>query len=92
MENFNMNIKDKIKRLYYRLKNSDPVNSCPAYKKDGCAFVDDPYCKPSDCIILCEVMGDKWVGCVNCAYQDECSSKDFGLGCFEGEEFKEETK
>ena len=29
-------------------------------------------------------MGDKWVGCASCLFQDACSSKNFGLGCSEG--------
>lgn len=85
-----MNIKDKIKRLFYRVKNSDPVYNCPVYLNDGCALVDSPYCEISNCRILGKWKGDKWVGCAICAYQDACSSNNFGLGCCDGEKCKEE--
>ena len=28
-----------IKRIYYRIKNLDPVLKCPVYKKEGCSHV-----------------------------------------------------
>lgn len=84
-----MGITRFFKRLYYKLRNSDPVRSCPVYKNDVCAFVDSPYCDVKNCKSLKSYMGDKWVGCASCLFQDACSSKNFGLGCSEGvKEFK----
>ena len=89
-----MGIKKKLKRLFYRVWNSDPVRSCPVFQNKGCLMIDDPYCNVSDCRIIDKCMGEKWVGCAICAYQDACCSKHFGLGCCDGrvlEEEKEET-
>ena len=87
-----MNIKDILKRWFYALKNGDPVRSCPVFQNRYCGVVDDPYCKMSDCRILDEYMGEKWVGCARCIYQESCCSKNFGLGCIEGKILEEEKE
>lgn len=84
MEIFSMDIIRMFKRLYYKLKNSDPVRSCPVYKNESCAFVDSPYCDVKSCNVLKSYMDEKWIGCAACLFQNVCSSKNFGLGCCEG--------
>ena len=73
-----------LKRFYYRLKNSDPVRSCPVYKQEGCSHVDGLCCDVRNCAILKKHMDKEWVGCASCLFIDTCSSKDFGLGCNNG--------
>lgn len=79
-----MNIIKRIKRVWYRLCNSDPVYNCPVYKNEGCAYVDGPLCVPSDCEIVHKYLGHRWIGCVACQFNDECCSKHYGLGCYNG--------
>lgn len=76
---------NKLKRLYYRLKNSDPIKKCPVYLKEGCSHVDGPYCSFPGCSLVREFMGHSWISCCECRFQDECSSNQFGNGCFDGE-------
>lgn len=80
-----MNILNKLKRLYYKLGNSDPFYNCEYRKVNGCAIVDSPYCSYPNCHTLKNYLGDNWVCCVECRFQDLCSSKQFGLGCYNGE-------
>ena len=80
-----MNILNKIKRFYYKWKNNDPLFKCKLYKEEGCVHVDGPLCDHPNCSMANEYLGDNWVSCVNCKFQDECCSKQFGLGCYNGE-------
>ena len=84
MEIFSMGIIRFFKRFFYKVKNSDPVRNCPVYKNEWCALVDSPYCDVKNCNVLKTYMGDKWIGCAACLFQDACSSNNFGLGCSEG--------
>ena len=79
-----MNIIKKIKRLFYKFRNDDPVQKCPVYKDEGCSHVDGMLCNHPNCEIIKKYMGKKWVSCVECQYQDECSSVNFGFGCYDG--------
>lgn len=79
-----MNIIKRIKRFWYRLRNSDPVRNCPVYKNEGCAFADSPYCVSYDCHSLQKYLGHKWTRCGNCKFSDECCSKNYGFGCYNG--------
>ena len=85
-----MNIFKKIKRLYYRFRNSDPVKNCPVYHEQGCSHVDGMLCDFPDCRIYHEYMGHEWVGCASCEYNDSCGSHNYGLGCYEGKKINEE--
>ena len=79
-----MNIIQKIKRLYYKFRNDDPVHKCPVYLKEGCSHVDGILCNYPNCSMVHNALGDKWISCVECEHQDLCCSKNFGLGCYEG--------
>ena len=79
-----MNLKTRLKRWYYRFRNSDPVKKCPVYLNEGCSHVDGPACFFPDCKCMDTHLGRRFVGCVCCAYQDSCSSKQFGFGCQDG--------
>lgn len=79
-----MKILKTIKRLWYRWCNSDPVHKCPVYKNEGCVFVDGICCPFPDCDKVHKYLGHKFVGCVNCQYNQECCSKNYGLGCYDG--------
>ena len=81
-----MNIFKKIKRLYYRWRNSDPVRYCPVFLKEGCSHVDGILCEFPRCEIYHRYMGHKFVSCISCKYIDECCSVQFGLGCYDGKE------
>lgn len=87
MLNIIMNLIKKLKRFFYKLKNNDPVYKCPIYKKEGCSHVDGLLCYFPNCNVVQQHLGDKWVCCVNCKYQDECCSKQFGFGCYDGENY-----
>lgn len=78
-----------IKRIYYRIKNLDPVLKCPVYKKEGCSHVDGPYCDFPDCPILHEYMGDKWVFCIECVDEPDCIHGGYGFGCYNGKRQKD---
>lgn len=79
-----MNIIKRIRRIWRKLRNSDPIYNCPVYKNEGCAFVDGPFCIPSNCKIVYNYLDRKWVGCVMCKFNDECCSKYYGFGCCDG--------
>ena len=83
-----MKIFKKIKRLWYRWRNSDPVHRCPVYKNDGCCHVDGPLCDFPRCSMYREYMGIKWVSCAECEYAGDCCSVKFGLGCYDGKPAK----
>lgn len=57
-----MNIIKRIKRIYRRIYNGDPVYNCPVYKNEGCAHVDGPCCAFSDCEIVRKYLDH---GCYN---------------------------
>lgn len=78
---------NKLKRFYFKIKNSDPVIKCDYYKEIGCGLVDSFGCDVKTCItnrIYKESKDKNFVSCVNCVFQDECCSNQFGLGCNEG--------
>lgn len=83
-----MNILNKLKRFYYKWKNNDPLYKCKLHKEKGCVHVDGPLCDHPNCSIAIEYLGDNWVSCVDCKFQDLCSSKQFGLGCYNGEKYE----
>lgn len=83
-----MDIVKKIKRLWYRWRNSDPIRKCPVYKAEGCAHVDGVCCPFPDCSIVHRYLGHKWVSCGVCQYQDVCCSRNFGNGCYDGKTAK----
>lgn len=85
-----MKLFNKLKRIYYRIKNHDPLFNCEYHKKHWCVFVDGPYCHFPDCDIRFDYIGKEFVYCPNCAYFDDCCSPKFGLGCFKGEKNDEE--
>lgn len=85
-----MNIIKRIKRIWHRFKNSDPIYNCPVYKNEGCAHVDGPFCVLSECNIVRKYLDNKWTSCVTCEFNYECCSKHYGLGCHNGIRIKHE--
>lgn len=79
-----MNIIKRIRRIWRKLRNSDPVYNCPVYKNEGCAHVDGPFCIPSDCKIVYNYLDRKQVGCLMYKFNDECCSKYYGFDCCDG--------
>lgn len=78
-------IVNKLKRLYWRWRNSDPVRKCPVYKNEGCSHVDGLLCNFPNCDIYHDYMGDKWTYCPDCQYIDNCGyTNKYGLGCYNG--------
>lgn len=78
---------NKIKRFYYRIINRDPLFKCTFHKELGCSHVDGPLCNFPSCAIYRKHENYKdsnFVSCVACEYQEECCSKQFGLGCNKG--------
>lgn len=78
-----------IKKIYYRIKNSDPVLKCPVYKNEGCSYVDGLYCDFPNCSILHKYMGDEWISCFECIYKQDCAHRGYGLGCYNGKRQKD---
>ena len=37
-----------------------------------------------NCPVASEYLGESFISCTGCAYQDSCSSEQFGLGCYKG--------
>ena len=74
----------KLLKLYYRFKNSDPVNNCPVYKDEGCSLVDGPVCPYPKCNLIHEHLGHNFIFCSECFYNECCSSNQYGLGCYDG--------
>ena len=74
----------RIKRAYYRWRNSDPVKKSPVYKNVGCAHVDGMLCKFPDCSAYHSYMGHNFCPCSNCLLNSNCSSRNYGLGCYDG--------
>ena len=85
-----MNLKKMLKRWYYRFRNSDPVKNCPVYLSEGCSHVDGLICPFPNCPVVSEYLGESFISCTGCAYQDSCSSEQFGLGCYKGCKIPEE--
>ena len=79
-----MSFKKKLKRWYYRFRNNDPVRKCPVYLNEGCSHVDGPACPFPNCPVVSEYLGERFISCAECGYQDSCSSGQFGLGCYKG--------
>jgi hypothetical protein len=78
---------NKIKKCYYRIINRDPLKKCPFYKEFGCSHVDGMLCDFPSCDIYRgyrEREDSNFVSCVSCVFQQECCSKQFGLGCDKG--------
>lgn len=80
---------NKLKRLYYRIVNSDPLK-CEYHKDNFCNMVDGFYCTFPHCRIREEYLKKEpnFVSCVNCEYNDSCHSKQYGLGCNAGQNIK----
>ena len=74
----------RIKRAYYRWRNSDPVKHCPVYNNKGCAHVDGMLCHFPDCKTYHEYMGHTFCVCANCLLNSNCSRRNYGLGCYDG--------
>ena len=74
----------RIKRAYYRWRNSDPVSKCPVYRKKGCSHVDGMLCNFPDCHIYHDYMGHTFCSCASCLLNSNCSRRNYGLGCYEG--------
>lgn len=85
-----MNLKKMLKRWYYRFRNSDPVKNCPVYLGEGCSHIDGLICPFPNCSVVSEYLGESFISCAGCAYQDSCSSEQFGLGCYKGCKILEE--
>lgn len=79
-----MNIIKRIKRIWRRFKNNDPIYNCPVYKNKGCAHVDGLYCDLSTCEIFHNYLCHRWISCRACQFNDECCSKHYGFGCYDG--------
>lgn len=78
---------NKIKKFYYRIINRDPVKKCTFHKDFGCSHVDGLLCNFPSCDIYREYRereDSDFVSCVACVFQQECCSKQFGLGCNKG--------
>ena len=82
-----MNIVKRIKRIWYRWRNSDPVHKCPVYLNKGCAHVDGMLCTYPDCDLIHKYLQHNWLSCGYCCFQDQCCSRNFGLGCYDGRIF-----
>lgn len=81
-----MNLLNKLKRFYYKFKNSDPIKNCPVYLKKGCSCVDGPICPfPKECNLVKEYLDSNWISCCECSFIDNCCSNQFGFGCYKGE-------
>lgn len=85
-----MNLKTRLKRWYYKFRNSDPVKKCPVYLNEGCSHVDGIICPFPNCSLVNEYLGKSFISCASCAYQDSCSSEQFGLGCYKGCKIQQE--
>ena len=85
-----MKLFNKLKRIYYRIKNSDPLHNCEYCKDKWCNMVDGPYCTFPDCTIRFDHIGKEFVFCPDCKFFDDCCSGKFGLGCHKGEKYDEE--
>lgn len=85
-----MKLFNKLKRIYYKIKNSDPLHNCEYHKQHCCVLVDGPYCTFPDCSIRFDYIGKDFVYCPNCVYFDDCCSLRFGLGCFKGKNYDKE--
>ena len=76
-----LSVVGRLKKAYYRWRNSDPVKKCPVYQKQGCSHVDGMLCKFPDCSTYRKYMGHHFVSCVNCVMNSSCCSRNYGLGC-----------
>jgi hypothetical protein len=74
----------RIKRFFFRLKNSDAFYHCPVWKNEGCSHVDGLICNFPNCTTLHEYMGHDFVFCPDCKDFHDCISGHFGLGCYNG--------
>ena len=79
-----MGIFNKLKRIYYRIKNSDPLHNCEYCKDNWCNMVDGPFCTFPNCTIRFDYIGKEFVFCPDCVEFDDCLSGKFGLGCYNG--------
>ena len=80
---------NKLKRIYYIIKNSDPLHNCEYCKENWCNMVDGPYCDFPYCNIRLKHLGKEFVFCPDCNFFDDCCSPKFGLGCYIGEKCNE---
>lgn len=74
----------RIKRFFFRLKNSDPFYHCPVWKNEGCSHVDGLICNFPNCTTMHEYMEHEFVFCPDCKNFHDCISGHFGLGCYNG--------
>lgn len=90
-ESLIVRIINKLKRWYWRWRNSDPIKNCPVYKNKGCSHVDGLLCNFPNCSTYHEyieqMLSDDWEGDEEIFVpEDECS-KPFNtpkiLGCID---------
>lgn len=84
-----MGIFNKFKRIYYRIKNSDPLHNCEYCKDNWCNMVDGPFCTFPNCNVRFDYLGKEFVFCPDCVEFDDCLSGKFGLGCYNGKKCNE---
>ena len=80
-----MKIIGRIKRFWYHLLNRDAVRNCPVFLNEGCAHVDGFLCDFPDCETFRKYVGKDWVSCIECSFNESCSSRNYGLGCHDGD-------
>lgn len=86
-ESLIVKIINRLKRWYWRWRNSDPIRKCPVYKNEGCSHVDGLLCNFPNCSTYHEYMGNKWLFCPDCQFfhEDNCGNAGkYGLGCYNG--------
>lgn len=84
-----MGIFKRLKRIYYKLKNSDPLHNCEYCNDNWCNMVDGPFCTFPNCSIRFDYLGKEFVFCPKCVEFDDCISGKFGLGCYLGKKCNE---
>ena len=50
-------------------------------------MVDGYHCKFPDCDIRLKYLGENFVSCSNCIKNDSCLDTNYGLGCYNGENY-----
>ena len=87
-----MRIINRLKRWYWRWRNSDPIKNCPVYKNEGCSHVDGLLCDFPTCDIYHDYMGKNWLFCPDCElfHTDNCGNANkYGLGCYDGNKIQD---
>lgn len=91
-ENLIVRMANRLKRWYWRWRNSDPIKNCPVYKNEGCSHVDGLLCDFPNCDIYHDYMGHKWLFCLDCKlfHTDNCGNANkYGLGCYDGHKMQD---